>query len=415
MTKKSIDKQAAQELLDLGKIANFEAVQEAANQKAAELLRPVPYQLDHIEAINWVIPGFLPEGLTVIAGEPGIGKTTAIVGMCASVAKIVKYDTIDQTPFHRKIVYITEDPRQIQSMLYGLCERDGIDPQIVKERFFIFEAIRSDPEVLAAALQLAADEYYDTYSTDSVSYADIDGSVEGNIHKDFKIPPLVVIDTSSASIELESENNNSEVSRAMSLLKNKVFRNELPLWTVTHTPKATRGSEGKGLSARGASSQEGDGQTTVFVHGEGLKRLVSLGKKRFMPEFNEIEYTVDGHNEVVADRYGHLQTVFYSVASLVRSHKSARIEEAKAVAAADRIQAAKAAVMGFVADYDYEGKPLTRTVIQADKMGVGNTDKKAAIDELLAGGYLAEREVPDHRRQRGPKCFEIVLGEKEYF
>ena len=79
------------------------------------------------------------------------------------------------------------------------------------------------------------------------------------------------------------------------------------------------------------------------------------------------------------------------------------------------MQAAKTAVLGFVTDYDYEGKPLTRTVIQDNKMGIGNNDKKAAIDELLAGGYLAESEVPEHRRQRGPKCMELILGEKEYF
>lgn len=370
------------------------------SDKAAELLQPISYQLDHIEAINWVIPGFLPEGLVSIAGEPGIGKTTAIVGMCASAAKIVKYDSITQTPFHRKIIYITEDPKQVISMLYGLSKQGAIDPQLVKERFIVVEAVRSNPQVLAATLQLAADNYYDTY------FSDIG---------DFKIPPLVVIDTSSASIELESENNNSEVSRAFALLKNKVFQNELPLWTVTHTPKAAKGSEGKGLSARGASSQEGDAQTTVYVHGEGFKRLVSLGKKRFTPDYSEIEYTVDTHSEEVTDRYGHKQNVFYSIANLVRSLKSARVAEAKAIAQADRVKAARDAVMEFVSEYDYEGKPLTRTLIQDHKMGFGNSDKKVAIDGLLASGHLAEREVPEHRKQRGPKCLEIILGKEDYF
>jgi hypothetical protein len=119
---------------------------------------------------------------------------------------------------------------------------------------------------------------------------------------------------------------------------------------------------------------------------------------------------VENHQEVVTDRYGDIQTAFYSIASLARSNKTVRKEEAKQAAEESKIKAAEIAVLTFVAHYDYTGKPLTRTVIQDHLRGPSNTDKTAAINNLLAAGHLAERDVPVERKQSGPKKPELVLG-----
>jgi hypothetical protein len=405
-----VDLSLIKDHLESAKIAQFQKVEQESKEKALTLLSPVEYQLHKLDAVNWVVPGFLPEGLVMIAGEPGVGKTTAIVSVCAAVAHLTQYEGIARAKYFRKVVYLTEDPHQVINMLYGITKHNKLNPDLVKERFIVIEAIRSKPETLAKALEDIAEKYWSEYFVDSVSYEDLDNTTDLNIRRTFKIPPLVVFDTASSLIELESENNNSEVGKAMAQLKTKVFRNNLPLWIAGHTPKASKGNEGKGLSARGASAFEGDVQTMSYIYAEGHHRIFSLGKRRFVPEFTDIEYTVENHQEVVTDRYGDIQTAFYSIASLARSNKTVRKEEAKQAAEESKIKAAEIAVLTFVAHYDYTGKPLTRTVIQDHLRGPSNTDKTAAINNLLAAGHLAERDVPVERKQSGPKKPELVLG-----
>ena len=91
-------------------------------------------------------------------------------------------------------------------------------------------------------------------------------------------PPVVVFDTSNACIETDNINDNSEVSRIISALRNS-FR-DIPLVLIGHTSKASR-SQGRKQSMVGAGSWEGDTQQSLYVVQESGSRYLELGKRRF--------------------------------------------------------------------------------------------------------------------------------------
>lgn len=53
---------------------------------------PILAMPEGLQVTEFVIDGFLPIGLTVIAGEPGVGKTTNLVPMAASAARLTPSD-----------------------------------------------------------------------------------------------------------------------------------------------------------------------------------------------------------------------------------------------------------------------------------------------------------------------------------
>jgi len=234
---------------------------------------------------RWVIPGFIADGVSVISGSPGVGKTTALLPLALTAAGLHGHD--DLIPRHwRHVVYATEDVDQARRIIAGIVGYGclGIDIAAVRERLHLVEAVRLDPAFVATV----GDTYREQFTR----------IVDG-----VEVLPLVVLDTKSAVIALENENDNSEASRMMACLKQGFAR--LPVWLVGHVAKANMGrSDVPSLSNRGAGATDADGNATLFLIQEGECRYLVLGKKRFEPKWPELEIIGNTASTAVLDEFG---------------------------------------------------------------------------------------------------------------
>ena len=144
---------------------------------------------------HWVITGFIAQGVTVFAGAHGVGKTTALLPLAMTAAGLHGNDPLPQQ--WRHVVYITEDLEQAQRILVGIVEYSflQITWKQLKERFHIVEAVRLDPEYVVTVGKTYCEQF--TRIVDGV-----------------EVLPLVVIDTKSAVLALENENEVAALNAA---------------------------------------------------------------------------------------------------------------------------------------------------------------------------------------------------------
>jgi len=346
---------------------------------------------------RWVIPGFIADGVSVISGSPGVGKTTALLPLALTAAGIHGQD--DLMPRHwRHVVYVTEDIDQAKRIIAGLVGYGclGIDIGAVRERFHLVSAVRLDAQFVASV--------GDTYREQFIR------NVAG-----VEILPLVVIDTKSAVIALENENDNSEASRMMAALKQGFAR--LPVWLVGHVAKASMGrSDVPALSNRGAGATDGDGNATLFLIQEGDCRYLVLGKKRFEPKWAELEIIGNTASTVVLDEFGYPEDLTMRWGIAVPAQTSRR--EAADKAAELQRQQDDAAMRGDILDVVGmawgQGNPLNRAGVKA-KVRRKTTDVVACIEILLNERWLIEVDVPAKLRTNNNRAaFLVSLTTEEH-
>jgi hypothetical protein len=85
---------------------------------------------DHMVATDWVIDDLISEKLTIIAGAPGVGKTTCLFGIFATAAGFKDIGSPVKATFRRKILWVSEHPEQIQQLMEAISKRyvdqDGV-------------------------------------------------------------------------------------------------------------------------------------------------------------------------------------------------------------------------------------------------------------------------------------------------
>ena len=106
--------------------------------------------------------------------------------------------------------------------------------------------------------------------------------------------PWLIFDTTSAVIDLEDENSNSEWGKAISALKNSfVMDKQIPITLVAHTAKNGKdSSDATKLTTRGGSALEGDATQIMFlVKDKQNNRYINIGdsKHRFTPKAHALE------------------------------------------------------------------------------------------------------------------------------
>ena len=234
---------------------------------------------------RWVIPGFIGHGVTVIAGAHGVGKTTALLPLALTAAGLHGDDLMPRQ--WRHVVYVTEDVEQARRILAGVTLHSnlGIDLGRVRKRVHIVEAVRLDPAFVASVGATYREQFTRT--------------VEG-----VEVLPLVVLDTKSAVLALDNENDNSEASRMMAALKQGFDR--LPVWLIGHVAKANL-TRNDALTSRGASAIEGDANQTMFLIREGESRYLVQGKTRFEARWPELEITSYTAQTTAPDEFGHME------------------------------------------------------------------------------------------------------------
>lgn len=274
----------------------------------------VDYLPDRLKATEYVIDGFIGMGLTILAGEPGGGKTSIIVPLIAHAAHLCDKNSFLKPELRRHVVYVSEDIEQVERCIYAMKKysKFDIDAAEYKQWFHIREAHRSKPEHIASLLK------------------DIDEDFTYRLPNGFKVKPIVIFDTSNATIEIENENDNSEVGKVIAKIKQS--SNGLAVIVVAHTAKALQRTDLSSLTPRGASAWIGDARATIYLFSDESvpeARFLALGKRRFEPTYTEIRFDSETHTEVVSTPWGSSQSVGLRVVTAEASSQEERKQAAK--------------------------------------------------------------------------------------
>ena len=296
-----------------------EEVMQLGHSAAQSLLQApktmdVDYLPDRLKATEYVIDGFIGMGLTILAGEPGGGKTSIIVPLIAHAAHLCDKNSFLKPELRRHVVYVSEDIEQVERCIYAMKKysKFDIDAAEYKQWFHIREAHRSKPEHIASLLK------------------DIDDDFTYRLPNGFKVKPIVIFDTSNATIEIENENDNSEVGKVIAKIKQSA--NGLAVIVVAHTAKALQRTDLSSLTPRGASAWIGDARATIYLFSDESvpeARFLALGKRRFEPTYTEIRFDSETHTEVVSTPWGSSQSVGLRVVTAEASSQEERKAAAK--------------------------------------------------------------------------------------
>jgi hypothetical protein len=240
--------------------------------------------IGQIKPIRYMVKGFWAHSFMVLAGQPGIGKTTAIISLCMVMAGLKAKDCELTATKNRKTIIVTEDSDQVERTLTGYARHYGIDSKALSDWFVIIDAKRSNVKDL---LMLAHNVINHTIDN---------------------IRPLLVLDTANATMDIDNENDNSEVGAYIAALKQTIYiQLDTPVCIITHTNKTISKSDSD-ATARGASAFTGDATLTgILFEDETKTRYMRLVKTRYQPNFREIKFNSDVFADTVLDEDGDIQ------------------------------------------------------------------------------------------------------------
>jgi KaiC/GvpD/RAD55 family RecA-like ATPase len=246
----------------------------------------VDFDVNTLEPIDFLVDGFVAHSFSVIAGQPGVGKTTALL----SIALVAAGFQIGSSPLkceaRRKVIYVSEDTAQIRRSLYAYCAHFGLDANEIKKWFVLIEAQRSNvKQVLVLANNV------------------VRHTVNGE-------RPWLIIDTANATLDIENENDNSQVGKFIAEIKQTIYvQLETSVAIVTHTSK-TISREDDSAMARGASAFTGDATlTAVLFQDDSKNRYMRLGKTRYEPIIREVRFDTHIYTKAVVNRHGNMQDI----------------------------------------------------------------------------------------------------------
>lgn len=250
-----------------------------------------------LEAPEFVLDSVIAAGTVVLAGERGLGKTTLLVPMMAAVAGLSPHYPL-KASIRRHVVYVAEDTEQVRRILMAMrVNGDLIEDDLeVEKRFKLVSAIRlGAPEI--TRLKPHLEDFWDNNER-------LDG---GN----YCAPPTLVMDTTNATLDLENISDNSEVSKAVSTLREGL--KPINVILIGHIAKHLR-SDIKSLSFVGAGAWEGDTQQNLYLVSDGDNRYLVLGKKRFETDTKEFLLHSRCAEMECVDKLGQIvnQKCFYS-------------------------------------------------------------------------------------------------------
>jgi len=256
--------------------------------------------LTHLNPIDYLIEGFMAHSFFILAGQPGVGKTTAVLSMCMVMAGF----SIDGCEIYaknrRKSIIVTEDSDQIIRTLFAYSKHYKINN--LNDWFVVIDARRSNVKDL---LRLAH----------NIERHTVNG-----------IRPLLVLDTANATMDIDNENDNSEVGAYIAAIKQTIFvQQKAPVCILTHTNKTISRQDSDAM-ARGASAFTGDATLTgVLFMDEDNQRYLKLTKTRYEPTFREIKFDSITFPELVTTTAGDLQEIICRVAIPAMSSEQDRM------------------------------------------------------------------------------------------
>lgn len=348
---------------------------------------------------EFVLDGFLPVGVTLVAGAWGAGKSTNLIPLFASAAHLTPEAWGFHPQLRRHVIWITEAPDQARDTLYSLSKDEGSKPwNEFKKWFHLIPARRRAPSALAKALEKAVGEI--TYDLEVDVSGDILGDTQTPQVRIFPVKPVVVLDTTSANLDLENESDNSEVGAAMAALKERLPG--IPIVLVGHTPKALVKSDIADMTFRGAGAWEADAVATYYLvyDPDTDFRFMAIRKCRFTPDYTEISFGQEGGREIVDTPWGEPQSKGYMHGVPERSNGEERkaaqkaIKEEKKEAEKERgLTDRQTRVLEEVSKGAADGKAITKAYLR-EAVGGKAELLSGAVSRLLEGGLVVMVKPP---------------------
>jgi RecA-family ATPase len=361
-----------------------------------EILEPriVKYD-DAISPTAWVVNGIIPEGVGVISGSGGVGKTSSIVPLALAVAGFKSPDCNLAIELPRKVVYITEDDAQVMQILHGMrafLKWDEFTWARVKANFIVVSSQRINHIDVEQLL------------TETLIYGVVDPIF---------CMPLVVFDTASANFYLENESSNSEASLFMSVLKQFHSKHKTSIWVIAHLSKDSKGlgiDEMGRATARGAGSWGDDAMWTALLgtaeeDGKG-QRVLKIHKVRATLLFDEIAFDGSVQHIFGTDRFGKEVRIDYRYTVPLRSSQ----DERKSDQYIQKCKSMEAQILSAVRDLEYPSKLQIKEAVKGDQ-----NLKTSLINNLIHQGVLIELPFPDGIRLSGRNSYLSVAENESSF
>jgi ABC-type multidrug transport system ATPase subunit len=355
-------------------------------------LRRAVVDFTTLKPIKWIICGFCAAGeVTVFAGQPGVGKTTVFASAALAIggfgAQIGSTLVVDRP---RRVVIVSEHPAQYERIFFGFIRRFELDADEVAKQIMLFDSSRVPVSEISRELEHLIDE----------------GAAAG------EEPPLIILDTASASFDVADENSNAEIGAMLAEVKRPITRTGATLWIISHAAKAL-GREDSEITPRGASAYIGDVHGTASVFRDknfpGSVFIKSL-KNRTEREFSEIEFRTEVVRHEVEDERHQWQRVGIRLSVPVAVQTGMRQEAAQESLQAQRVedevrkvQALDLRILHALGEALMAGTLIGRRAL-AEAAKAKKSTAFERIEALIALGEIVEFDVPYAKRPRNFKA-----------
>ncbi len=349
-------------------------------------LKPTP--------IDWLIHSRFPEGLGIIAGSPASGKTTAVIPCAFDVTGLTDVKPV----VARKVVFFTEDIRQLERSLIGIKHKH--EHKITNEELDKWVVIYPAQRLPAEDLKARIDEALQLHTISHDVYG--------------RVSPLIVLDTSSANMDLADENSSAQVSAHLSALKELMYEADCSIWIVAHLAKSAKGAlidDLANYSARGSGAFEGDASWTAVVgraSEESNQTIIKIDKERTCGVIRgmEISCRVEFLNALGENRLGDTEAVPFPVVDVSIVSKNERKKDAFDMALADAFEKIKGAIENPMTDDGYLMMGDVREILG------GKADSQTKIIRtLLEKKMIAKQAIPKAERSNPQRKETFILGE----
>lgn len=344
-------------------------------------------------APEWCVDNVIPAGVGSLSGFAGVGKTTSIIPLaCASAGFVSHLDNLFVS-IRRKVVIFTEQPSQIERLLYGIHKHMTLDNgkhitwDEISEWITLVNSKRESITDLQKSLSEAAIDY------------------QYNHEKLGNIAPLIILDTAAANLKVEQENDNGEISNNMAMIKELSESTRACFWIINHLAKDAKNQsidEIMNMTARGGSAWGSDAQWTALIGKEDPKNIDSatilkIDKERIGTlRGTEIVFSVVFQSELVVDQLGEPVEVSYPVVGMKRAETSVR----KVEAMKKKDEAYKDAILKAVKENMYPTGKEINDIVRGKTEDFGKV-----IREMIANNTLEYRDLPKDLCKGGRKQY----------